>query len=89
MTTLTPFKAEFCGKVRDIYSVNSSTPEREYSSVTTLESCPHCKERNIFRFYNPKREFESDRYIIEIYDCKCPKCKEYFEFMDVCDKLED
>lgn len=89
MTTLTPFNTEFCGDVHKVYSVNSYTPEKEHSNMTTSEICPHCKERNIFRVYEPKREFETDRFAIAIYDCKCPNCKKDFEIKDEFDKEED
>jgi hypothetical protein len=89
MITLTPFKDEFCQKEHTIYSVNNDKPKEASGSMTTSEACPHCKERNIFRFYEPKREFETDRYCIAVYDSKCPACNGHFEVLDVFDKFDD
>ena len=90
MVTVTPFQGEFCQKEHTIYSINNESPKENIGgSMTTTEECPHCKTRNIFQFYEPKREIETDRYIITIYDSKCPNCNKEFEILDIFDNLED
>ena len=89
MAQLTPFEGEFCGKVRKIYSVNSIKPEKEISSMTTKKYCPHCGEGNIFRVYSPRREYETDYIVGEVYDCKCPNCDKDFDIVNEFDKDED
>lgn len=89
MIILTPFQGEFCQKEHTIYSVNNEQPEKASGSMTTSEACPHCSKRNVFRVYEPKREFETDRYAMAIYDAKCPECNKEFEILDVFDKMED
>ncbi|NFI82507.1 hypothetical protein FDA42_18280 [Clostridium botulinum] len=89
MIKLTPFKDDFCQKECIIYSVNNENPKDAGGSMTTSEECPRCKKRHIFRVYEPKREIETDRYCIVIYDCKCPNCENDFEILDIFDKLED
>ena len=80
MTYIVPFEAEFCGKIRKIYSVNNDNPTDGFcSSVTTSEPCPYCGERNFFRVYDHKSEYEEDGWFIEVYDCKCPNCRKEFD----------
>ena len=79
MTFIVPFEGEFCDKVRTIYSVNNDNPKSAWSSVTTSEKCPHCGERYFFRVYDFKKEYEEDKYYIQIYDCKCPNCQKEFD----------
>lgn len=81
MTFIVPFETEFCGEIRKVYAVNNDNPTATfgYSSVTTSEVCPHCHERNFFRVYDHKREYERGGWVIEVYDCKCPSCREEFD----------
>lgn len=91
MVTVTEFKGEFLGKIETIYSINNTNPEGKTwgGHMTTSEICPKCKSRNLFRLYEPKREFKTERYCIAIYDCRCPNCNTNFEIKDEFDKLED
>jgi hypothetical protein len=82
MITLTPLEDEFCQKNYTIYAVNK--PNNNGSSVTTFEVCPHCKARNIFRFYESENEYETSESHVKIYDCRCPNCNKNFEV-----KIED
>ncbi|MBD8521834.1 hypothetical protein [Lysinibacillus fusiformis] len=80
MTYIVPFEAEFCGEIRTIYSVNCDAPNSPLnSSVTTSEKCPHCKELNFYRFYEPISERTTDYGFVEIYDCKCASCRKKFQ----------
>lgn len=79
MTFIVPFQGEFCGKVRTIFSVNNDDPTGFGSSVTTSKQCPHCNEKNFFRFFENKREYEKDGWEIQVYDCKCPSCRKEFD----------
>lgn len=90
MITITPFEEEFCQKTYTIYSINNYNPNDNLGgSTTTSEVCPHCKTRNIFKVFEPKREYETDEYYVAIYDCKCPNCEKEFEFRDEVEKDED
>lgn len=90
MISLTSFKGEFCQGECTIYSVNNTIPNKYTGgSMTSRQLCPHCGERNIFRVYEPEREFNTKRYSISVYDCKCPKCNKDFEILDVYDQFED
>lgn len=80
MTFVVPFESEFCGEIRTIYAVNNDTPTRRFQgSTTTSEICPHCGERNFYRVYKHKDEYEEDGWFIEVYDCKCPSCNKEFD----------
>lgn len=70
---------------KEIYLVNGATK----FGITTIEPCPYCGEKHAYRFDSPKIEWESNRYCIAIYDCKCPSCNKKFEFKDEFDKLGD
>ncbi len=79
MTFVVPFEGEFCGEVRTIYAVNNDNPTGFTSgNTTTSEKCPHCSERNFYRVYDHKREYEEDGWCVEVYDCKCPNCQKEF-----------
>ncbi|EKO1913599.1 hypothetical protein PZQ55_002687 [Clostridium botulinum] len=89
MIHLTLFEGEFCGKIRKIYSVNSTTPEKELSSMTSHRYCPYCGKGNFFRVYNPRREYETEHIAGSIYDSKCPHCNKDFDIIDEHDKDYD
>lgn len=80
MTFLVPFEAEFCGEIRKIYAVNNDSPTEGFrGNTTTSEQCPHCGERNFFRVYEEKDFYETEEYVMEVYDCKCPECRREFD----------
>lgn len=80
MTTVTPFTGEFFGKTQTIYSINNTNPSKHLGGhMTTAKVCPKCRERNVFRLYEPKEEYKTDGFLISVYDCKCPSCKNDFE----------
>lgn len=79
MVTITPFEGQFCQKNYTIYSINNTNPAKACSHTTTSEECPNCKIKQIFRFYEPKEEYEIDSFYVEIYNCKCPNCGKEFE----------
>lgn len=87
MTFIVPFQADFCGQVRTIYAVNEDNPENVSGHITTSEQCPHCRERHIYRVYEPYKTYEENGYNVEIYDCKCPKCRKIFD-LKIEDKIE-
>lgn len=80
MAFLYPFEGEFCGEIRTIYAVDVDNPEKHLGSNTTLsEQCPNCGEGHIYRVYDYRMEYEKDGYGIEVYDCKCPSCRNNFD----------
>ena len=91
MTFITPFEEEFCQKIHTIYAINNDDPLHNYcgGSTTISEVCPHCNARNIFRVYEPRREYETDEYFVAIYDCKCPECRKEFEIKDEWEKEDE
>lgn len=87
MITITPYQGEFCQKIYTIYSIDECNPNSTFrGSTTTSEICPYCNARNIFRVYEPRREYETDELFGEVYDCKCPNCEKEFEFISEFDK---
>jgi DNA-directed RNA polymerase subunit RPC12/RpoP len=87
MITVTPFEDEFCQKTHKMYAINNCTPNDFFGgSMTTSAECPYCKTRNIFRVYEPKKEYETDDFCVSIYDCKCPNCGKEFEIKDEFEK---
>lgn len=83
MIKLVKSKEKFFDK--DVYLVNCAKD----CGIITIEPCPYCKEKHAYKVYDPKIEWESNRYTIAIYDCKCPSCNREFEIMDEFDNLED
>ncbi len=81
MTFILPFKEEFAGEMREIFAVNEDNPKGGItgSSITTYEECPHCNKGNVFRVYHFKAFKETEDMCIEIYDCKCPNCRNEFD----------
>lgn len=89
MATVTPFEDEFCQEKRTIYSINNCEPTNKTKfggSVTTSEMCPHCRTHNIFRLYEPKLEYETDKFFVSVYDCECPNCNKEFDIKDEFEK---
>lgn len=78
MTFIVAFQEEFCQKLQTIYYVNKDTQGTHGSSVITSEKCPHCEERNVFKVFEPKSFREDETFVTDIYDCKCPTCREEF-----------
>lgn len=60
---------------RDVYLINGAKD----LGVTTVETCPHCKEKHAYRVHDSKQEYETDKYYVEVYDCKCPSCNHKFD----------
>jgi hypothetical protein len=79
MTFIVPFQEEFCQKIHTVYYVNNDNQFSGYGCITTSEKCPHCGDINIFKVFNEKGYREDDKYVTEIYDCKCPSCRKEFD----------
>ena len=84
--TITPYTAEFCGETCTIYAINSDNIN---NGLTTVFKCPYCKETHLYNVKFPKKEVETERYCIAVYDIVCASCNEEFEVLDIHDELED
>ena len=86
MNTIKPFKGKFCNKECTIYAINSKDVN---TGLTTVFKCPYCKEAHLYNVKFPKKEVETERYCIAVYDVVCATCNKEFEILDICEKLED
>ena len=86
MNTIKPFKGKFCNKECTIYAINSNDIN---TGLTTAFECPHCKKSHLYNVKFPKKEVETERYWITVYDVVCATCNKEFEILDIYDKLED
>ena len=85
MNTIKPFKSKFCDKECTIYAINSDNIN---NGLTTVFRCPHCKKSHLYNVQFPKKVFQSDRYVISVYDIICASCNEQFEILNIHDELE-
>lgn len=86
MTIIKEIKREFCGKECTVYAVNNDDGE---VGIITAFKCPHCGEEHIYNVRYPKREIETERYMIAVYDVLCASCRKEFEILDIFDRLEN
>lgn len=85
--TIIPYTGEFCGETCTIYAINCDSLDG--IGITTSYRCPYCQKAHIYNIQNPKKVFQSDRYVIAVYDIVCASCNENFEILDIHDKLDD
>lgn len=64
-----------------IWMVNNDDPKTS-GWTQFAETCPHCKENHVFRFFANVDYREEDGWAYEYYDCKCPTCRHVFEAVD-------
>ena len=86
MAKIKEIKTKFCGKECTVYAVNDDNAN---TGLTTAYKCPYCSEVHIYNVKYPKKEIETDRYAIAIYDILCASCKKECEILDIFDKLEE
>ena len=83
-----PFKTTFVGKeVITAWAINCDEPETT-SGKMTMEKCPKCGEKHVYKFVDEPFEVsvdEENSEAVESYHCKCASCrKEFVAKIDMC-----